>query len=67
MCGIDALAYVDGVPEDVAGASEFMIMDKVLVEMDRRATQNVTAVVGSMYLGCALVDQDRIVRLDSKA
>ena len=67
MCGIDALAYVDGVPEDVAGASEFMIMDKVLVEMDRRATRNVTAIVGSMYLGCSLVDQERIVRLDSKA
>ena len=67
MCGVDAIAYVDGTPTTLAGSAEFMVMDKVLIEMDRHPTQNVTAIVGSCFLGVSIVDNDRIVMLKSKA
>lgn len=67
MCGVGSIAYVDGVPTTLAGSAEYMVMDKVLIEMDRHPTQNVTAIVGSCFLGLSIVDQDRIVMLKSKA
>ena len=67
MCGVDSIAYVDGTPTTLAGSAEFMVMDKVLIEMDRHPTQNVTAIVGSCFLGVSIVDNDRIVMLKSKA
>ncbi len=67
MMGTDGIAYVDGVPQGPAGASDYMVMDKILVEFSRYATQNVTAIMGSCYLGVSVVDADRGVLLKAKA
>jgi hypothetical protein len=67
MMGIDACAYIDGVPQSIAGNADYMVMDKVLVELERRATQNVTAIMGSCYLGLSVVRDASGVLLNAKA
>ena len=67
MNGVDALAYIDGVPTNVAGSPDYMQMDKILIEFDRQTFQSTTAIMGTCYLGLSVVDADRGVLLKAKA
>tara|TARA_Y100000401_G_scaffold33531_2_gene24919 strand:- start:10991 stop:11917 length:927 start_codon:yes stop_codon:yes gene_type:complete len=55
----NCLGYIDGTPTSLPQAVDFMTMGKVLIEMERTATQALTRVVGHAYLGMAIIDQDR--------
>jgi hypothetical protein len=65
MFGVGALAYADGVPASLPGASELMQMGKVLVEMERTGAQALTSIIGHAYLGLAVIDDDRGVLINS--
>ncbi len=59
------LGYIDGIPASLPQAVDFMQMGKVLIEMERTATQALTRVVGHAYLGIGVVDDDRGVVIKS--
>ena len=65
MLGPDGLAYVDGIPDTVPGAVDLMSMGKVAVEFDRRPMEASVFVVGHMYLGCGIIDDSRLVKINS--
>lgn len=65
MLGTGGLSYVDGIPDTVPGAVDLMSMGKVAVEFDRRPMEASVYVVGHMYLGCGIIDDARLVKINS--
>lgn len=65
LFGVGALGYADGVPVTMAGATDAMNMGPIVVELDRDAATASTSVVGHCYLGMAVLDDNRGVRLRS--
>lgn len=65
MFGVGALAYADGVPASLPGASQSMSMGKVLVEMERDGAKAITSIIGHAYLGLSVIDDDRGVLIKS--
>lgn len=65
MVSPGALGYADGVPTSLPSAVDFMTMGKVLVEMQRDGTAASTQIIGHMYLGMAITDQNRGVQVKS--
>jgi hypothetical protein len=65
--GAGALGYATGIPADLAGASDFMAMGDIVVEMERDAATASTIVIGHAYLGMCIIDDNRGCRLVSVA
>ena len=65
MMGVGAIGYVDGIPDSVPGAVDLMSMGKVAIEFDRRPMEASVFIVGHMYLGCNILEQARIVKINS--
>ena len=60
-----ALAYATGVPQDLIGAPVQQNLGEIVVEMSRNADTALSAVTGHCYLGMAIVDQARGVKINS--
>lgn len=67
MAGVGGIAWVHGVPTNISGSADYMVMDKILVEFDRRSTSSVSTIMGTAYMGVSVVDADRGVLLNAKA
>jgi len=65
LFGVGALSYADGVPAALPGSVDAMNMGPIVVELDRDPASASTSVVGHAYLGMAVIDDDRGVRLRS--
>lgn len=62
-----ALAYADGIPNQLPSAVDFMTMGKILVEMERTGMSAVTNIIGHAYLGFSILDDDRGVVVKTSA
>ena len=62
MADAGGLMYADGVPS-IVGAAETMTMDKVTIEMSRVPERALSVITGHAYLGLAVLDDARIVRM----
>lgn len=67
LFGAGALGYATGIPTAVAGGNDVMNMGEIMVELERDAATASTIIVGHAYLGMAVLDDDRGVRLISVA
>ena len=67
LVGVGALGYATGVPSDIPGAADFMQMGDIIVEMERDASTASTIVMGHAYLGMAVLEDARGVKLISVA
>lgn len=65
LFGVGALSYADGVPAALPGSVDAMNMGPIVVELDRDPASASTSVVGHAYLGMAVIDDNRGVRLRS--
>jgi hypothetical protein len=65
LFGVGALSYADGVPAALPGSVDAMNMGPIVVELDRDPASASTSVVGHAYLGMAVIDDARGVRLRS--
>jgi len=62
MADAGGLMYADGVPS-IVGAAETMQMDKVTIEMSRVPEKALSVITGHAYLGLAVLDDARIVKM----
>lgn len=62
MADAGGLMYADGIPS-IVGAAETMTMDKVAIEMSRVPERGLSVITGHAYLGLAVLDDARIVRM----
>jgi hypothetical protein len=63
--GAGALGYADGVPTQLVGAVDALNLGPVAIEFNRNAATASTQIVGHAYLGMAILDDNRGVRLRS--
>jgi hypothetical protein len=62
MADAGGLMYADGVPS-IVGAAETMQMDKVTIEMSRVPERALSVITGHCYLGLAVLDDARLVKM----
>ena len=64
MFGEGGLGYATGSPTLTAASAEFRPGGSpVIVEMDRNALGGVTRVVGHLYMGCSILQQDKVCKI----
>jgi len=62
MADAGGLMYADGVPS-IVGAAETMQMDKVTIELSRVPERALSVITGHAYLGLAVLDDNRLVKM----
>ena len=62
MADAGGLMYADGVPS-IVGAAETMTIDKVSIEMSRVPERALSVITGHCYLGLAVLDDARLIRI----